>query len=76
MQYKNEKPFDDKQFDVNDEDTVPTYIRNFLGNGYQCKVNGTIDVSKVTGQLNFRQRGDTKAYNKFRQQNMDLPENE
>ena len=23
MQYKSDKPFDDKQFDVNDEDSVP-----------------------------------------------------
>lgn len=76
MQYEGDRPFDDQKFDLNNEDSVPQYIDTFLGNGYQCKVNGSLDISKVTGQLHFRQRGDSRAYNKWRQMNMQKAESD
>jgi len=44
-------------------------IQEFYSNEHYCKVEGTIEITKVTGQLTFRLRGETAAYQKFKRDN-------
>mmetsp|Transcript_11030 Transcript_11030/g.18436 ORF Transcript_11030/g.18436 Transcript_11030/m.18436 type:complete len:306 (-) Transcript_11030:130-1047(-) len=62
----------EKEFDLNDEVNGPAKIKEFFDSGHICQVSGTIDASKVAGQLSFRANKESKALRKFREQNKDV----
>lgn len=51
--------------DLKDEETTPGLIKKFFDDGLQCRVTGTVEMSKVTGQLIFRMQDHEKAPKKF-----------
>lgn len=64
----------DKQYDSSSQNILPfpnvnttesdsgKLIKDFLERGDKCQVTGQLDLRKVTGQLAFRLRGETKAW--------------
>ena len=49
--------------DFNHTDTNSTdEIKKFFDDGLKCRVYGSIDVTKVTGQLAFRLKGTSLAF--------------
>ena len=66
--FGKELPF--PEFNTSDSDTGLKIV-DFLKNGTKCNVKGSILVTKVTGQLAFRIRGETPAFNRFLKENTD-----
>jgi len=54
-----------KEYDLNNDKDTPKAIKEFYDNEHFCKISGSIEVTKVTGQVDFRLRGETVAYGKF-----------
>jgi hypothetical protein len=58
------KPF--KDIDLNNEVETTDLIKNFYDKNLKCRVRGSIDFIKVTGQLIFKKKGHSKALHKFK----------
>lgn len=58
------KPF--KDIDLNNEVETTDLIQNFYDKNLKCRVRGSIDFIKVTGQLIFKKKGHSKALQKFK----------
>ena len=55
---------------VNTSDAeTANHIKKHLEDGNKCRVHGTLDVTKVTGQMAFRLRGETEAWRAFNEKN-------
>ena len=59
---KAPNPF--KDYNTNQAATADK-IKDFYEKEYYCKVEGTIEMTKVTGQLTFRLMGETQAFATF-----------
>ena len=59
------KPFEDINLD--DEEKTPSLISQFYQHGYTCNVVGTINPSKVTGNIMFDVKADSKSFGKFKE---------
>jgi hypothetical protein len=44
--------FDD--INLEDKENTPILIKNFFDRNLKCNVKGTVDVTKVTGQFQFK----------------------
>jgi hypothetical protein len=51
-----------------DEGDTGKLIKDFLEQGNSCNVEGQLDLRKVTGQLAFRLRGESKAWQSYNSQ--------
>lgn len=56
---------------VEDEVNTPSLIKDFFDKGMQCNIKGTLEVTKVTGQLTFTINSHHKAVRKFLEENTD-----
>ena len=65
QKWEGETPFSD--IDLNDEEKTPGLISQFYQQGYSCNVIGTMNPSKVTGNIMFETKGDSKAFRKFKE---------
>jgi hypothetical protein len=65
VRMKAPNPF--KDFNTNLPATAEK-IKQFYDGEQYCKVEGTIEMTKVTGQLTFRLMGETSAYSAFDRQ--------
>ena len=57
------------EFDLNSEENTPNEINQFFENNLTCKVTGTIDASKVSGQLLFYIQPIAKGISKWKEDN-------
>ena len=73
---KNHKQYDiskgrEKAFpNVNTTDPdAATLVKDFIADENKCQVTGSLDLTKVTGQVGFGLRGQSAAFNSFNKQN-------
>lgn len=61
--FSGEEPF--KGIDLDDTEETPNKIKEFLDNGSKCKVLGSVEMTKVTGQFVFKVMDDQKSVKKL-----------
>ena len=54
---------------INDKAKTVPLIKEFFDKGHSCQVIGSLDLSKVTGQINMQLQGQSQALQEFLKDN-------
>ena len=54
---------------LDDEEKTPALIKKFFDDGLKCHVKGKVELTKVTGQMQFKLQDHQKAPKKFKRDN-------